>query len=31
MERPDLNGLIAAIVTPMRGDGSIDEGSPKIR
>src|SRR5690349_16424666 len=27
MERPDLNGLIAAIVTPMRGDGSIDEGS----
>src|SRR5215472_1085456 len=27
MERPDLNGLIAAIVTPMRGDLSIDEGS----
>src|ERR1700745_1730371 len=27
MERPDQNGLIAAIVTPMRGDGSIDEGS----
>src|SRR5262249_33540741 len=26
-ERPDLNGLIAAIVTPMRSDGSIDEGS----
>src|SRR5499426_4670127 len=27
MERPDLNGLIAAIVTPMRGDASIDEES----
>ena len=27
MERPDLNGLIAAIVTPMRSDASIDEGS----
>lgn len=27
MQRPDLNGLIAAIVTPMRGDLSIDEGS----
>src|SRR4029077_20297982 len=27
MERPDLNGLIAAIVTPMHSDGSIDEGS----
>src|ERR1700745_2052615 len=27
MERPDLNGLIAAIVTPMRSDLSIDEGS----
>src|SRR5439155_2354101 len=25
MERPDLNGLIAAIVTPMRSDTSIDE------
>src|SRR5258705_12747267 len=27
MERPDLNGLIAAIVTPMRSDASIDEES----
>src|SRR6266581_5150209 len=27
MERPDLNGLIAAIVTPMRSDLSIDEES----
>jgi 4-hydroxy-tetrahydrodipicolinate synthase len=27
MERPDLNGLIAAIVTPMRKDLSIDEES----
>jgi len=27
MERPDLNGLIAAIVTPMRSDASIDEQS----
>jgi 4-hydroxy-tetrahydrodipicolinate synthase len=27
MERPDLNGLIAAIVTPMRSDSSIDEES----
>jgi 4-hydroxy-tetrahydrodipicolinate synthase len=27
MERPDLNGLIAAIVTPMRSDRSIDEES----
>ncbi len=27
MERPDLNGLIAAIVTPMRSDLSIDEQS----
>jgi 4-hydroxy-tetrahydrodipicolinate synthase len=27
MERPDLNGLIAAIVTPMRADLSIDEES----
>lgn len=27
MERPDLNGLIAAIVTPMRSDTSIDEES----
>src|SRR5215469_8638861 len=27
MDRPDLNGLIAAIVTPMRKDLSIDEES----
>jgi 4-hydroxy-tetrahydrodipicolinate synthase len=27
MERPDMNGLIAAIVTPMRRDLSIDEES----
>src|ERR1700745_4385258 len=27
MERPDQNGLIAAIVTPMGSDASIDEGS----
>src|ERR1700751_4641414 len=27
MERPNLNGLIAAIVTPMRSDLSIDEES----
>lgn len=27
MERPDLNGLIAAIVTPMHSDLSIDEES----
>src|SRR2546430_13971621 len=27
MERRDLNGLIAAIVTPMRSDLSIDEPS----
>src|SRR5258708_9410583 len=27
MERPDLSGLIAAIVTPMRRDLSIDEDS----
>jgi len=27
VERPDLNGLIAAIVTPMRSDASIDEES----
>ena len=27
MKRPDLNGLIAAIVTPMRSDLSIDEES----
>ena len=27
MERPDLNGMIAAIVTPMRSDLSIDEES----
>ena len=27
MERPDLNGLIAAIVTPMHSDLSIDETS----
>jgi 4-hydroxy-tetrahydrodipicolinate synthase len=27
MEQPDLNGLIAAIVTPMRSDLSIDEES----
>jgi 4-hydroxy-tetrahydrodipicolinate synthase len=27
MERPDMNGLIAAIVTPMRSDLSIDEES----
>src|SRR5690242_6711318 len=27
MDRPDLNGLIAAIVTPMRSEASIYEGS----
>src|SRR5690349_25154056 len=27
MEGPDLNGLTAAIVTPMRSDGSIDQES----
>jgi 4-hydroxy-tetrahydrodipicolinate synthase len=27
MERPDMNGLIAAIVTPMREDASVDETS----
>ncbi|MBO0807294.1 MAG: dihydrodipicolinate synthase family protein [Actinobacteria bacterium] len=27
MERPDLNGLIAAIVTPMHSDLSVDEES----
>src|SRR5262249_61247560 len=27
MKRPDLNGLIAAIVTPMRSDLSVDEES----
>lgn len=27
MDRPDMNGLIAAIVTPMRSDLSVDEPS----
>ena len=25
MDRPDLKGVIAAIVTPMRADFSVDE------